>query len=150
MSFQITFGQNNSEAIKLDKDISNQFTITGNLRESSSIIRPVIIVREDLSTFRNSNYMTIPVFGRSYYIENMESLAGGLVQITGRVDVLYSFKDAIRGNTGITRRQENEWNLYLNDGSLSVYQNEQVVTKRIGTGNYPFGNYNYVMTIAGG
>lgn len=150
MSFPIIFGQNQSENNKLDKTIANTFTYDGTLKNSTSIIAPTIIVQGNPSLFASCNYMDIAAFDRKYFIDDITVMATDIVEIKGRVDVLSSYSDAIRQNTAILLRQENKWNLYLNDGSFSVYQNEITITKRVGSGALPFGSYNYVLTVAGG
>lgn len=150
MSFPIIFGQNQSENNKLDKTIANTFTYDGTLKNSTSIIAPTIIVQGNPSLFASCNYMDIAAFDRKYFIDDITVMATDIVEIKGRVDVLSSYADAIRQNTAILLRQENKWNLYLNDGSFSVYQNEITITKRVGSGPLPFGSYNYVLTVAGG
>lgn len=150
MSFPIIFGQNQSENNKLDKTIANTFTYDGTLKNSTSIIAPTIIVQGNPSLFASCNYMDIAAFDRKYFIDDITVMAADIVEIKGRVDVLSSYADAIRQNTAILLRQENKWNLYLNDGSFSVYQNEITITKRVGSGPLPFGSYNYVLTVAGG
>lgn len=150
MSFPIIFGQNQSENNKLDKTIANTFTYDGTLKNSTSIIAPTIIVQGNPSLFASCNYMDIAAFDRKYFIDDITVMATDIVEIKGRVDVLSSYSDAIRQNTAILLRQENKWNLYLNDGSFSVYQNEITITKRVGSGPLPFGSYNYVLTVAGG
>lgn len=150
MSFPIIFGQNQSENNNLDKTIANTFTYDGTLKNSTSIIAPTIIVQGNPSLFASCNYMDIAAFDRKYFIDDITVMATDIVEIKGRVDVLSSYADAIRQNTAILLRQENKWNLYLNDGSFSVYQNEITITKRVGSGSLPFGSYNYVLTVAGG
>lgn len=148
MSFSIVFGQNQSEPIMFTKTILNTFTYSGYLKENCSISNPHIIVEGNASTFASCNYMEIADFSRKYYIVDMIAREGKMVEIVGRVDVLSSFRDEILTNVAITSRQENEWNLYLNDGSFSVYQNDMVVTKSFGIS--PLGNYNYILAVAGG
>lgn len=150
MSFPIIFGQNQSENNKLDKTIANTFTYNGTLKDGSSVITPTILVQGNPSLFASCNYMEIASFDRRYFIQDITVLSADIVEIRGKVDVLSSYAEAIRANTGIVLRQENNWNLYLNDGSFSVYQNEVTITKRVGSGSLPFGNYNYVLTVAGG
>lgn len=150
MSFTITFGQNQSENNRLDKSIANTFSYDGVLKNDSEIISPTIIVQGNPSLFASCNYMEITAFDRKYFIQGMRILSANIVEIDGRCDVLSSYADAIRQNTAIVLKQENKWNLYLNDGTFSVYQNEVTITKRVGTGALPFGNYNYVLAVAGG
>lgn len=146
MAFDILIQQNASERNKVDKDITTLATITGTLRQETSIIDPVFIVAGDLDDFIDVNYLTVSSFGRSYFVNNIRSVRSGLVELTCHVDVLSSFAAAIRTNSAIIRRQENNWNLYLNDGTFKVYQNPIVLTKAFPSG---FTTQEYVLAVAG-
>lgn len=146
MAFSITLQRNNSEKNRVTKNVSNILTVSGELKNDTSIIDPVIIIECDISDMTACNYMTIPVFGRSYFVSNIRSIRNGLVEFTCHVDVLSSFAAEIRGNTAIIKKQENSWNLYLNDGSFKVYQNPTVLTKMFPSG---FSAQEFVLAVAG-
>lgn len=144
--FDIVLMTNSSEKNKMDKTLTIISTISGTLKNATSIIDPVIIIEGDLSSFTGCNYMTIDTFGRSYFINNIRSIGNNLFEVSGHVDVISTYKTAIRRNSAIIRKQQNQWNLYLNDGSLRVYQNPQVVTKTFSTG---FTKLEFVLAVAG-
>ena len=146
MSFNIILQRNNSENNKVGKSITDIATVTGTLKEETSIIDPIIKIAGDISDYTGCNYITISAFERSYFVLNIRSLRNGLFELTCHVDVLESFKSEIRDNKCIIKRQENKWNLYLNDGSLKVYQNPLVLTKEFPSG---FANPEFVLAIAG-
>lgn len=146
MAFEIMLQRNNSERNRITKDISNILTVSGELKAETSIIDPVIMIECDLSAVVGCNYISISAFGRSYFVNNIRSIRSGLVEFSCHVDVLSSFASEIRGNTAIVRRQENNWNLYLNDGSFKVYQNPNVLTKAFPSG---FTTQEFVLAIAG-
>ena len=146
MAFDILIQQNQSEKNKVDKDVTTLATITGTLRQETSIIDPVFIVAGDLDDFIDVNYLTVGSFGRSYFVNNIRSVRSGMVELTCHVDVLSSFAAQIRTNSAIIRRQENNWNLYQNDGTFKVYQNPIVLTKAFPSG---FTTQEYVLAIAG-
>ena len=146
MSFSITLQVNNSERNSVTKKVSDIMTVSGELKTETSIIDPVIMIECDLSAVTGCNYMTIPTFGRSYFVNNISSIRTGLVEFSCHVDVLSSFAEQIKKNTAIVRRQENNWNLYLNDGSFKVYQNPIVLTKAFPSG---FTTQEFVLAVAG-
>lgn len=146
MSFNITLQTNASEKNKLTKDITDLTTLTGTLKNGTSIIDPVISFEGDLTSFVNCNYMTIPTFGRSYFVNDIRSIRNNVYEISAHVDVLSSFATQIRGNTAIVRRQENQWNLYLNDGVFKTYQNPEIITKAFPSG---FTKQEFVLAVAG-
>ena len=146
MSFNIVLQRNNSEMNKVSKSVENLLTVSGVLKEDTSIIDPVIKIECELSSVIGCNYISIPSFGRSYFVNDIRSIRNGLVEFSCHVDVLSSFASEIRGNTAIIKRQENKWNLYLNDGSFKVYQNPNVFTKAFPSG---FTTQEFVLAIAG-
>lgn len=146
MSFSIILQRNNSEKNKVDKTLTTIATMTGTLKNETSIIDPVIFFEASLSDLKNCNYCTISEFGRSYFVNNIRSIRNGLVELTCHVDVLSTYKSQIRQQFAIIKRQQENWNLYLNDGSFKVYQNPMVLTKQFPAG---FTAPSFVMAVAG-
>lgn len=138
---------NNSEKNRLDKSITDITSLTGTLRDETSVIDPVIIIEGDLSSYVNCNYMTISDFNRSYFVNNIRSIRNDLFEISAHVDVLSTYKDQIRQNSAIIARQEKKWNLYLNDGVFKTYQNPFIVTKAFPSG---FTEQHFIFSVAGG
>ena len=154
VSFNVNFWYNKSEPNRLDKDlvsvnISQQSCV---FKQSSSIMSPTLILQyandSSASRYFRCNYITIgdPI-NRNYFVEEINILANKLVEFRCRIDVLTTYKDAIRANKAIIQRQETNWNLYLNDGSFKIYQNPMVVTKVFPNG---FPTPKYFLTVAGG
>lgn len=146
MAFNISLQRNNSERNKVTKDVENIMTVSGELKTETSIVDPVILIECDLSAVTGCNYVSIPTFGRSYFVNNIRSIRSGLVEFSCHVDVLSSFAAQIKQNTAIIRKQENNWNLYLNDGSFKIYQNPNVLTKAFPSG---FTTQEFVLAVAG-
>lgn len=146
MGFNIIMQINNSDKIILDKSITNIATLTGTLRNETSIINPIIVINDNITNYINCNYMEIPVFSRKYFVDDIKSINNSIFEVYGHVDVLSTYKDQIRSNDAIIRRQENVWNLYLNDGVFKVYQNPMVLTKEFPTG---FATPEFVLAVAG-
>ena len=144
--FDISFYVNSSEKNKVDKTLTLITTISGVLKESTSIIDPLIVIEGDLSAFTGCNYMAVESFGRSYFVNNIRSISNGLIEISAHVDVLSTYKNAIRRNQAIIRKQQNTWNLYLNDGSLRVYQDPEIIVKAFPSG---FTTQEFVLAVAG-
>lgn len=137
---------NQSENIRLDKKTKTISTVSGTLKDSTSIIDPVITIECALADVVGCNYISIPKFNRFYFVNNIRSVGQGLVEFSCHVDVLSSFADEIRKNDAIIKRQENKWNLYLNDGTFKVYQNPLVLTRAFPSG---FSTQEFVLAVAG-
>ena len=139
--------KNNSENNSIYKDVDNIISLEGTLREETSILDPVIMVEASLENLVNANYATIPIFNRKYFITDIVSIRKNLVEIHMHVDVLSSYSSEILNLEAVVNRQENEYNLYLNDASYRVYQNPIIQTKSFPQG---FNTQEFVLVVAGG
>lgn len=143
---EIILYYNDSEKIKLDKELTQIGTIEGRLFQNTSITKPSIMFDLDTTVF-SANYLYIPQFNRYYFITDVVNVSANKWQIQARVDVLTSFKSAIRENTAIIERQENEYNLYLDDKYYRAYQNEDIQYKKF-SGSLP--SDKYILVVNGG
>lgn len=146
MSFDIKLQRNESENNRMVKTLTEIATYSGTLKADTSIIDPIIIIQCALSDVAYANYMTIASFGRMYFINDIRSIRNDLVQFSCHVDVLSTYAEQLKQCEAIIHRQENEWNLYLNDGSFKVYQNPQILTKAFPSG---FTTQELVLAVAG-
>ncbi len=152
MSFTVTFSTNNSPNNKVYKDLTAVISLQGTLKNSTSIISPTILidvpVSTTLSTLSTANYAYIESFnGRKYFITDIKAVKNNLIEVDMKCDVLSTYADEIIQQQAIIKRQENKYNLYLNDGSLQVYQNSTILTQPFPTG---FTTNEYVLAVAGG
>lgn len=142
----VVFMKNNDEFNKIIKTPKTVLTVQGNYKNPANITDITLTVNADLIQLTGTNYMHIPILKRYYYISNVTSVRNGLCEIVGTCDLLMSFSAEILANTAIVKRQQNKWNLYLNDGSFMTYQNPRVVTKNFPNG---FNSFSYVLAVAG-
>lgn len=147
MAFNISLLYNYSEKNKVDKTIESVQVLRGIMRAESSIVNPVILVESGLTLQRAKiNYMKIENFGRYYFVTDIRIIRDRLFEISAHVDVLTSYAAQIRESSAIIRKQANQWNLYLNDGSFKVYQNPNVLTKAFPSG---FSGQEFILAVAG-
>lgn len=144
--FNVILQVNNSELNKMNKNIDTLATFTGTLKQPTSLIDPVFIFECNIEDFALCNYLTVEKFRRSYFINSIKSIRNYLVEVSCHVDVISTYAEYIRECVGIIKKQENEWNLYLNDGSLKVYQNPNILTKAFPSG---FTTQEFVLAVAG-
>lgn len=140
---------NASDPEYMDKSITEITTLSGTLRtEQTEVIDPVIVIEDpdNILGASEANYARIAAFERYYYIRKKRSIRNGIIEISLHVDVLMSFKNAIKARRAITRRQEHNWNLYINDGSLITYENDLYYTKVFNTG---FEDVSRILVVAG-
>lgn len=139
---------NSSDNRTINKTISTIVSLSGTMRQETSIINPVFTLEADLTTLACCNYFTVDELGRSYYIKDIISLRNGLVQITGHIDVLYTYRNAILSQQAVIGRSENKYNLYMDDASWYIN-----CKKRRKVINFPSAfvtNDNIIMTVIGG
>jgi hypothetical protein len=98
--------------------LANEFSITGTLRESTSIVNPEITVTS--VTPLRYNYCYIPSLKRYYYINNVISVKNNLWKLIMEVDPLMSFKNDILALKVVVSKQSSSANgdEYIDDGSL--------------------------------
>lgn len=95
-----------SEKNSLSKNYTLNYSLTGNIKEPSSVIDPVILIQADLSMLAGCNYCYIPVFRRFYYITNMKTATNETCTLSLHVDVLQSFNEEIKACSGYVDRNE--------------------------------------------
>ena len=129
-----------SENEKVNKDLTDEISLDGNMRESSSILNFALNVEyNDLSSY---NYAYIEVFHRYYYITDITMVRTGLWRLSMRVDVLMTYKDQFLPLQAIVSRQESKYNMYLRDDNMKAYSNSRIVTKK-----FPSGFTNQLSTL---
>lgn len=136
---------NTSDKRVVAKSLTNQITKSCKLKGDCSILNPVLILTGDAGDYSLVNYMYIPDFHR-YYFCTVRALTGGLLEVTGEVDVLSSAWPYIANEEAVIDRQETEYNVYLNDGTFQAYAYDQVITKNFSGG---FTSPGYVLVVAG-
>lgn len=97
-----------------------EFAPTTNISDWSDIVESV-----------RYNYFYIPKFARFYYIENIET-KGSHVIVTGKCDVLMSFKDDILASTQYITRSESRRSAYLSDSMLPIRSDHRYIMKPFG------------------
>lgn len=143
---QIKLYKNISEVNTIGKTLTEESVRTGTLKDGCSVLSPsVVLTGENLSGF---NYAYIPQFSRYYFIKEITSVKSGLWEISMRVDVLETYQTQIKAQKAVVERQEQNYNLYLNDPEWKVYTNKQVLTREFPSGFLDSGNY--FLTVVGG
>lgn len=123
--FNITFRKLNEERSLLDK--SNAFikggdnpslVVSGVLKEQSSIINPVVLIRTD-TAIMEYNYAEIDTFKRKYFVTDIKNVRNDLWEVSLHVDVLYSYKDVLLQNDYFVERNQYDFNNELPDKANS-------------------------------
>lgn len=113
-----------SGSVTLGSDISAVMVNTDSLN-------PVFKVQ---GSYSGSNYCICSEFGRFYYIENVEALAGGHCLLHCHVDVLYTYASDIVGLSCLVLRNEdiNKWKRDYTDLAIPVSNRRVTYGKNFG------------------
>lgn len=112
----ITFYKNNSPNNYLTKQLAGAVNMTGELRNESSVIDPVILI--EYSNLSKFNYLYIPDFLRFYFIRNIESIRTNIWAVHCHVDVLNTYRSEIKLHQAIISKTANydDADLIIDDG----------------------------------
>ena len=114
----INLYRNNSPQTKAVKSLVSAGSVTGELREDSSITDPAIVFT--FSGVPNFNYFDIPDFSRKYFVTDLTSVGNSLWLVEGHCDVLSSFWNEIKECECIIGRCASNRNPLLIDNKLLV------------------------------
>ena len=139
---------NYSDNRTVSKQITPIKTISCNLKNNCNMKSPVIIVsRETLPNWINTNYAYLDTFKRYYYIKEINVMPADMLEIMLDVDVLMSFSSQIKGISCVIDRQEFLTNPYITDTELPVRSHRVVSYKKIGNLS---SSHTIVLTVTGG
>ena len=147
MSLSVIMQKTSSPKNKIGKTLTGDKTYSCWLKDATSILRPVIILEtsDDLTAY---NYMSISELGRKYFVDDIISLHINQWEIHAHVDVLETYATAIKANSAVIRRQENKYNLYLDDPEFMTYNTEQISTYKFSKTEFNK-TLSYVLVING-
>lgn len=121
-------------------------TLSGSLRESTSILSPSIRIEYDNPTA--FNYCHIEEFGRYYFVDDVTIERTNLLTLHLAVDVLESFKKEILKQNVIIQTNENNNSKYLPDANWQTLVKTK--TDIINFSNGFLDNGEFILITAGG
>ena len=157
MSVTIQLLVTNNPANKIVKSSANicQSDPVCVLKDNCSIMDPVLVLDISAITFDTGynvfdcNYIYIAEFSRYYHVKDIKTLSEKLVEISCHVDVLMSFASGILASPCIVAKNENSFNLYLNDPNYKCYQDDIILMNTFSSG-FPNGtDSRFVVTVFG-
>ena len=151
MSFSVNLYKTKSEKTALNKTMvsGSEKSYSGTLLNNSNIINPNILLHvaaEDIALY---NYMNISSFGRKYFITEITALNADTCMVSGHVDVLSTYADEIKDLKAVIARQENKYNLYLDDSLFKVDSRTIVQTINFKNGGYFTDSPSCVLVVSG-
>lgn len=140
--------------IKLYKTLSED----NKLDKELTLVREVninLLIRSNVTAFDFSlsgdtvdiNYMYIPDFGKYYFLKSPTIERNGYTSYRAEEDVLMTYKDQIRQESGIILRQENEGNLYITDNTFPVENRNKTFFKKFPNGFEETINYYLIVGV---
>lgn len=118
----------------VDKKLSEVAHYTDvRLLDDTSVLTPTIEVREStiIDDLWSINYFHIPKLKRYYFVTDLTATAG-MFQISGRVDVLRTYKSEINLSNQIITRQQNLQDKYLHDSMIPISDKQEVIETEFG------------------
>lgn len=145
---RVTFYRNTGNKRTVRKNLQLVGTVDCWIKDNCGMLEPTIrISRDALSTFSGVNYFYIDTFGRYYDVTEDIAMTGDFIEITGKVDPLYSNISGILNISCLVLRQEHKYNKYFQDANVPIRTTKSYVYKRIGT--LPSVT-TYILTVDGG
>lgn len=110
---------NASERKVIGKDITAIGTpVSFIVKGASSIMRPVFILETNEAYPVGVNYLYWQDTERYYFVDDIQVLTGNRMALYCTVDVLESFSTSIKNQIAIVDKQQNDANLFFDDGSF--------------------------------
>lgn len=140
-----------SERTSLNKtmEVGSKIELTGTIRDASDVLNPVIEIQGSATSIAARNYFEISEFGRKYFLTEITSTGYGRVVIHGHVDVLSTYANEIRNNSGIIGRAENKWKMYLDDNMIKVDSRPIITTQFFKDGGYFLDEPSIALVVVG-
>lgn len=117
-ALSITFYTFDGDPKVANKTLNTVGSASGTFRASVDVLRPSFIVSSE--AVGEANYCYIEGLGRYYYITGKEKVTSALTRLDLYTDVRQSFYAELIANKGIVKRQENNYDMYLNDDAIPI------------------------------
>ena len=123
--------KNRSELNRVDKTlyIAEIGSIFGVFRETVSITNLTIVI--EYNKFIDFNYIYIPTLNRYYFVTEVKIINNKLYEIDLTVDVLMSYKDAIKSTQAFIDRNEHTYNELLEDKKRVIETGYDIVSYNV-------------------
>ena len=141
-----TFYSTKSDNRKLRKDLSLVKEVNYINKSNDSVITPIIVV-DTFEEFTQVNYAFIEKYNRYYYVTDIKPINGNRLEITMKVDVLFSYAEEISNLQAIIERSSSYGNNYIVDSDI-VLSNKP----KYNTISFPYGfseDLSYVLIVNG-
>ena len=115
----ITFYNTTSDKRMLNKTLTNAKSITGDIKQETSIISPIFIVNSNIQLLSNYNYLYVSELDRYYYINDV-TISKNCIIVSCEIDVLMTYKNSINCLNCNIIRQEHHGLSNIVDNEITV------------------------------
>ena len=152
MAFTLNTYHTADDPRTISKTLTNQIDYTCQLIDSAKLITPTLRVRCTSETF-NANYVSC--FDRYYFVTEQTVETANTILIHCRLDVLYTYRNALLSSTFLVTRNENIGSTYIPDTMLPLKGNKEMKVIEFTGGAFNLAtatanSYNFVLNVAGG
>lgn len=148
MKFDLYYNKSDKEYI--NKDIDLVISVDGVFKDANNLVSPSIDLALSTDVINKFNYVYIQELKRYYYIDDITFIRNGYYNLSLSEDVLMTWKDYILQQSGVISRQENNYDLSIQDERLTVRNNAYVQTKLFPNGfNMNKDDFSYIVIIGG-
>lgn len=131
MALTVIFKNNKSPVNKFDKTFDETtLTVDVVLKEETDIFKPTFIIYSVPNLWLFNYIDATASFGRKYFIVDIRSVGNNRYEVDSKTDVLSTWATEIRSNRAVIKRQQNLYNLYLDDPDFHVLNYERIQTLR--------------------
>ena len=88
----------------INKTMVDGLDIEVKLKSDFNILNPDVLLLIDNADVRNYNYLSIPEFGRFYFVDNVTNINNRMFRLTCSCDVLETYKNEVFASSGIYQR----------------------------------------------
>lgn len=145
---QVNLYYTNDDEHKLHKTLTSIHNCPGSLKDSCSLMEPVILLETAEATANRANYMSITDLdiARYYFIRDWVMYREGLVEVHAELDVLMTYEQEIRDLQCTIARNEVDADSYLYDENYKIDAYSNIVTKEFPNG---FDNESMILLTVG-
>lgn len=153
MSVTVTLYENTGDKLQVTSTVLSSLEVcSGSYRGEANLINPQITLEASEASMASCNYFTVynGSLVRYYWVTEKTCLRTGLWQISGSADVRRTFLDKIKASYGIVARNENFYNMYLEDSQIPVMAKPTMNLYKFSSTPFERNTHSILLITAGG
>lgn len=150
MALSVIFKKNKSPVNKFTKNFDSStesFSVV--FKEETNIFKPTFILLTSSNLWLYNYIDATSSLGRKYFITDIRSTGNNRYEVDAKTDVLSTWASQIKSNRAVIKRQQNLFNLYLDDPDFHVLNYEKIQTLQFPASNGFMKSLQYVLVTNG-